>query len=62
MLPANTYPALKKYKNLVGNYGSFWWHQKDEFEKFNDPIFVTTNFIVPPKDLYIENIYTIDPS
>ena len=62
MLPANAYPALKKYSNLVGNYGSSWWHQKEEFEKFNGPILVTTNCIVPPKDTYKDRIYTTGPA
>ena len=47
MLPANSYPAFKKYDNFVGNYGGSWWRQKEEFEKFNGPIFMTTNCIVP---------------
>ncbi len=50
MLPANAYPALKKYTHLYGNYGSSWWHQKEEFEKFNGPLLITTNCIVPPKE------------
>ncbi|MDD1728642.1 MAG: hydroxylamine reductase [Methanospirillum sp.] len=62
MLPANAYPALKKYTHLVGNYGSSWWHQKEEFEKFNGPIVVTTNCIVPPKDSYKDKIYTTGPA
>lgn len=62
MLPANAYPALKKYPNLVGNYGSSWWHQKDEFEKFNGPILVTTNCIVPPKESYMNRLYTTGPA
>ncbi|MFH0968872.1 MAG: hydroxylamine reductase [Methanobacteriota archaeon] len=62
MLPANAYPALKKYQHLVGNYGSSWWHQKEEFEKFNGPIVVTTNCIVPPKDSYKDKIYTTGPA
>jgi len=62
MLPANAYPAFKKYKHLVGNYGSSWWHQKEEFEKFNGPVLVTTNCIVPPKDSYKERIFTTGPA
>ncbi len=58
MLPANSYPAFKKYDNFVGNYGGSWWKQKEEFEKFNGPILMTTNCIVPPKDSYINRIYT----
>lgn len=62
MLPANAYPDLKKYIHLVGNYGSSWWHQKEEFESFNGPIVVTTNCIVPPKDSYVDKIYTSGPA
>ena len=58
MLPANSYPAFKKYDNFVGNYGGSWWKQKEEFEKFNGPILMTTNCIVPPKDSYLDRIYT----
>lgn len=58
MLPANSYPAFKKYDNFVGNYGGSWWKQKEEFENFNGPILMTTNCIVPPKDSYINRIYT----
>ena len=58
MLPANYYPAFKKYDNLVGNYGNAWWKQKEEFESFNGPILMTTNCIVPPKDSYKDRLYT----
>lgn len=58
MLPANAYPFFKKYKNLVGNYGNSWWLQKEEFEKFNGPILLTTNCLVPPKDSYKDQVYT----
>ena len=58
MLPANCYPAFKKYEHLVGNYGNAWWKQKSEFELFNGPILMTTNCIVPPKDSYKDRIFT----
>jgi hydroxylamine reductase len=60
MLPANYYPAFKKYKHFVGNYGSSWWRQKEEFETFNGPILFTTNCIVPPRKeaTYIDKVYT----
>lgn len=58
MLPACSYPAFKKYPNFVGNYGNAWWQQKEEFEKFNGPILMTTNCIVPPKDSYKDRLYT----
>lgn len=59
MLPANYYPAFKKYDHFVGNYGGSWWHQREEFKSFNGPILMTTNCIVPPKDdSYIDRLYT----
>ena len=58
MLPAHYYPAFKKYRNFVGNYGNAWWKQKEEFESFNGPILMTTNCIVPPKDSYRDRLYT----
>ena len=60
MLPANYYPAFKKYNHFVGNYGSSWWHQNKEFESFNGPILMTTNCIIPIKkdSTYQERIFT----
>lgn len=57
MLPANYYPAFKKYDHFVGNYGNAWWKQNEEFEKFNGPILMTTNCLVPPKDSYKDRVY-----
>ena len=64
MLPANYYPAFKKYKHLGGNYGNAWWQQKEEFEKFNGPVLFTTNCIVPPagNSTYNDRIYTTGAS
>jgi hydroxylamine reductase len=58
MLPANYYPAFKKYEHFVGNYGGSWWHQSKEFESFNGPILMTTNCITPVKDSYKDRIFT----
>ena len=58
MLPAHYYPELKKYKHLVGNYGNAWWKQKEEFEKFNGPILMTTNCVVPPAESYKDRLWT----
>lgn len=58
MLPAHYYPAFKKYPNFVGNYGNAWWRQKEEFDKFNGPILMTTNCIVPPLDSYKDRLWT----
>ena len=58
MIPAHYYPKFKKYDSLVGNYGNAWWQQKEEFEKFNGPILMTTNCVVPPKDSYKNRLFT----
>ena len=58
MLPAHYYPAFKKYSHFAGNYGNAWWKQKEEFEKFNGPILMTTNCIVPPADSYKDRLWT----
>jgi hydroxylamine reductase len=42
MLPAHSYPLLKQFKHLVGNYGTAWQNQKFEFAGFPGPIIVTT--------------------
>jgi hydroxylamine reductase len=60
MLPANSYPAFKKYDHFVGNYGGSWWHQNKDFESFNGPILMTTNCIIPMKknNTYQDRIFT----
>ena len=64
MLPANYYPAFKKYSHFIGNYGNAWWKQKEEFESFNGPILFTTNCIVPPKKdaKYADKVFTTGSS
>ena len=57
MLPAHYYPAFKKYPHFVGNYGNAWWKQKEEFEKFNGPILMTTNCVVPPTAAYKDRLW-----
>lgn len=58
MLPANAYPGLKKYRHLVGNYGTSWYNQQKEFEEFRGPIVMTTNCIQKPVDTYKDRIFT----
>ena len=60
MLPANSYPFFKKYSHFVGNYGSSWWHQVEDFENFNGVVLFTTNCIVPPRRnaTYTDRVYT----
>jgi hydroxylamine reductase len=58
MLPAHGYPELKKFKHLVGNYGSAWQNQREEFDQFKGAILMTTNCIQKPKDTYKNRIFT----
>ncbi len=60
MLPAQYYPAFKKYPHFAGNYGNAWWKQTDEFETFNGVFLFTSNCIVPPRKncTYLDRVYT----
>ncbi|WP_455674356.1 hydroxylamine reductase [Phocaeicola sp.] len=60
MLPAQYYPAFKKYPHFAGNYGNAWWKQREEFETFNGVFLFTSNCIVPPlkNATYKDRIYT----
>lgn len=60
MLPAHYYPAFRKYSHFVGNYGSSWWKQREEFESFGGPILFTSNCIVPPFEgaSYSQKVFT----
>ena len=64
MLPANYYPAFKKYSHFVGNYGGAWWSQVTDFETFNGVVLFTTNCIVPPRKeaTYTDRVYTTGAS
>lgn len=60
MLPAQYYPAFKKYPHFAGNYGNAWWKQTEEFETFNGVFLFTSNCIVPPRSgcTYLDRVYT----
>ena len=62
MLAGQYYPEFKKYDHFAGNYGNAWWKQKEEFEKFNGPVLMTTNCVVPPKDSYKNRLFTTGAS
>jgi len=57
-LSAHSYPAFKKYFNLVANYGNAWQGQKTEFPKFNGPILITTNSVQQPKKTYQDKLFS----
>jgi hydroxylamine reductase len=58
MLPAHGYPEMRKFKHLVGNYGTAWQNQKKEFDQFSGAILATTNCVMIPKDSYRERLFT----
>ncbi|MEG3130450.1 hydroxylamine reductase [Pantoea cypripedii] len=59
MLPAHGYPELRKFKHLVGNYGSGWQNQQVEFARFPGPIVMTSNCIIDPAPgAYDDRIWT----
>ena len=60
MMPAHSYPELKKFKHLAGNYGTAWQNQKFEFAAFPGPIVMTTNCIIEPRRVYKDRIYSMN--
>ena len=58
MLPAHGYPELKKYKHLVGNFGSAWQNQQKEFDEIPGCILMTTNCLMRPRETYKDRIFT----
>lgn len=62
MLPAHSYPALKKYPHLVGNYGTAWQNQQTEFADFPGAILMTSNCLIDPNvGQYAHRIFTSGP-
>lgn len=61
MLPAHGYPELRKYPNLVGNYGGAWQDQQVDFANFPGPIVMTSNCMIEPRAAYKHRIFTNGP-
>lgn len=60
MLPAHSYPELRKFSHLAGNYGGAWQKQRKEFEAFGGPIVGTTNCVLIPSsnNTYLDRLFT----
>jgi hydroxylamine reductase len=58
MLPAHSYPELKKHSHLVGHYGSAWQNQCAEFSEFPGPVVATTNCVQIPWESYKDRLFT----
>lgn len=61
MLPAHSYPNLKKFAHLKGHYGTHWGNQQKEFRYFPGSILMTSNCLMPPMGKYRERIWTCGP-
>jgi hydroxylamine reductase len=61
MLPAHSYPKLKAYPHLAGNYGGAWQEQQKEFAEFPGPIVMTSNCLIEPQPRYRGRIFTAGP-
>lgn len=60
MLPAHSYPKLKAYPHLKGNFGTAWHNQQKEFADIPAPILFTTNCLMPPKASYADRVFTTE--
>jgi hydroxylamine reductase len=58
MLPAHSYPKLKRFKHLAGHYGDAWQKQRSEFNTFSGPVLATTNCLLIPTDAYKNRVFT----
>jgi hydroxylamine reductase len=61
MLPAHSYPKLKAYPHLAGNYGGAWQNQQTEFADFPGAIVMTSNCLIEPNARYRNRIFTAGP-
>ncbi|MGJ0505951.1 MAG: hydroxylamine reductase [Methylocystis sp.] len=61
LLPAHSYPKLKAYPHLVGNYGGAWQDQQKDFAEFPGPIVMTSNCLIEPQARYRGRIFTAGP-
>ena len=58
MLPCHSYPELKKYPHLKGNFGTAWQNQQKEFDNIKGAVLFTTNCIMPVKESYKDRVFT----
>jgi len=61
MLPAHSYPKLKKFAHLKGHFGTHWGNQQKEFRYFPGSILMTSNCLMPPMGKYRDRIWTTGP-
>eukprot|EP01086_Lenisia_limosa_P003625 TRINITY_DN1823_c0_g1_i2.p1 TRINITY_DN1823_c0_g1~~TRINITY_DN1823_c0_g1_i2.p1 ORF type:complete len:574 (-),score=234.00 TRINITY_DN1823_c0_g1_i2:43-1710(-) len=59
MLPAHSYPELKKYEHLKGHWGSAWQKQRTDFAEFPGAVVLTSNCLIKPRPSYEDRIFTL---
>ncbi|CAB49906.1 hydroxylamine reductase [Pyrococcus abyssi] len=59
MLPAHSYPEIRKFKSLYGNWGGSWVYQRKEFAEFPGVIIGTSNCVQQPTKAYQDRIFTV---
>ncbi|MFO7593340.1 MAG: hydroxylamine reductase, partial [Pseudomonadota bacterium] len=59
LLSAHSYPELRKFPHLVGNYGGSWQAQQWDFDAFPGPILVDSNCLIEPGESYRERLFTL---
>ena len=55
-----SYPELKKYPHLKGNFGTAWQNQQKEFANIPAPVLYTTNCLMPVKESYADRVFTTE--
>ncbi|XP_013419062.1 uncharacterized protein LOC106179825 [Lingula anatina] len=60
MLPAHSYPWLRKFKHLAGHFGGAWQLQQFEFPTFPGPVVITTNCMIEPMKSYKNRLFTLN--
>ena len=58
MLPAHSYPELRKHPQLKGNFGTAWQNQQKEFDGVPGAFLFTTNCLMAPRPSYADRVYT----
>lgn len=62
LLPGNTYPGLKAYPHLAGNYAGAWQDQQRDFDAFPGAIVMTSNCLINPEiKSYADRLFTVGP-
>lgn len=61
LLPAHSYPQLKAFSHLAGNFGGAWQDQQQDFATFPGAIIMTSNCIIEPRPTYRQRIFTTGP-